>query len=122
MAASRRPPNILLLFTDQQRAAAYERRLVAWEREDGLPSSLDGDRFVTFPATHRDDIRNHQFPTWVGNLPTDELAAMETPGQAILNAVRHETSFRVEELDLRSWKAHGGDLRGTPYEQLWERL
>jgi len=47
---------------------------------------------------------------------------MEPPGQTVMDAIRHETSYRLEELDLRAWKAAGGDLRGTPYEALWDAL
>jgi len=27
----------------------------------------------------------------------------------------------LDELDLTHWKRHGGDLSGTPYEELWRR-
>jgi hypothetical protein len=58
----------------------------------------------------------------VEKLPPEELAAMESPGQTVVNAIRHETSYRLEDLDLAAWKLAGGDLRGTPYEALWEAL
>jgi hypothetical protein len=111
-----------LIAAEPGRAAALERRLVAWERSHGLTDSLDGDHFRTYPAPQRRGRHNQQFPFWVAKLPPDELAAMETPGQAIMDAIRHETSYRLEDLDLAAWKAAGGDLRGTPYEELWAAL
>ncbi len=103
-------------------AAALERRLVEWERGHGFAESLSGDQFRTYPPSQPGGGRNRQFPFWVVNLPPEELRAMEPPGQTVMDAIRHETSYRLEELDLRAWKAAGGDLRGTPYEALWDAL
>ncbi|MBM4086550.1 MAG: arylsulfatase, partial [Planctomycetes bacterium] len=110
-------------------ATHYCRKLVQWEREHGvghLPAplgSLDGDKFGVFPARQpKRPHRNSQFPTWVQNLPPDELAQMESPSETVMNAIRHETTFKLEDLDLKTWKAHGGNLAGTPYETLWKSL
>ncbi|MBI3948208.1 MAG: sulfatase-like hydrolase/transferase [Armatimonadetes bacterium] len=103
-------------------AAHYRRKLVEWEREHGFPGSLDGDRFrVTPVGPSARPLRNAQFPTWVANLPPDELARMETPGEAVARAIARETTYSLEELDLRAWKDAGGDLRGTPFEEAWRR-
>ena len=91
-------------------AADLEGRLVAWEREHGFAQSLDGDRFRILPPPAPGAPRNAQFPTWVANLPPDELAAMQSPGDAVRDAIRHEDSFRLEELDLAFWRSKGGSL------------
>jgi arylsulfatase A-like enzyme len=111
-----------LIDTEPERAAALERRLVDWERRHGFAESLDGDHFRTFPVRPAGRGRNGQFPFWVATLPADERSKMQSPGQTVMDAIRHETSFRLEELDLRAWKAAGGDLRGTPYEAVWAAL
>ncbi len=111
-----------LVDAEPERVAALERRLVDWERAHGFAESLDGDHFRTFSMRRGGRGRNGQFPFWVAALPADERGAMQSPGQTVMDAIRHETSFRLEELDLRAWKAAGGDLRGTPYEEVWAAL
>ncbi|MDH7568214.1 MAG: sulfatase-like hydrolase/transferase [Armatimonadota bacterium] len=96
-------------------AAHYYRRLVAWEREHGLPDTLEGDRFravPTVPPTR--PRRNTQFPPWVENLPPEERALMETPGQAVLRAIARETTYTLDELDLQTWREAGGRLDDDP--------
>ena len=46
---------------------------------------------------------------------------METPGHTVASAISRETTYTLDELDLRSWKEAGGDLTGTPYEAMWRR-
>lgn len=98
-------------------AEYYYHKLIKWEREHGfgnLPipfGSLNGDQFHVFPNRKIEwPCRCKQFPTWVSNLPPDELSAMETPGETIMNAISRETSFTLEELDLKTWKEAGGKL------------
>jgi arylsulfatase A-like enzyme len=103
-------------------AAHYHHRLVEWERENGVPGSLDGDHFVVSPVRELErPTRNAQFPSWVQNLPAEELARMETPGHTVASAIARETTYTLEELDLGFWKEHGGDLSGTPHEEMWRR-
>ena len=45
--------------------------------------SVSGD-----PGDGRIRPTNAQFPTWVNNLPPDELARMETLGESVMNAIR----------------------------------
>lgn len=103
-------------------AALYRRRLVTWERAHGLPESLAGERFGVSPVRRAEEPnRNANFPIWVQHLSSEELALMETPGQAVMAAIARETTYSLDELDLAFWKRHGGDLSGTPYEPSWRR-
>jgi len=95
-------------------ARKFYQQLVEWEHANGFVESLEGNRFKIFPARSiKRPHRNRQFPTWVKNLPAEELALMESPGQTVINAIVKETTFTLKELDLKTWKENGGDLSGT---------
>ena len=65
---------------------------------------------------------NGQFPTWVENLPADERAQLESWGESVTNAVRHETTFTSADLNLTAFKRAGGSLEGTAYQQDLDEL
>lgn len=101
----------------RERADRMRARLTDWERKNGFADSLSADGSLvdlgvapTDPAEHR---VNTQFPRWVDRLPDDELAAMEPRGASVVNAIAHEDTFRLEDLDLEAWAHGGGSLEGT---------
>ncbi|GMV79811.1 MAG: choline-sulfatase [Planctomycetota bacterium] len=108
------------------RADAMRRDLEAWEARHGFADSLDAQgRFLNFQEPAPDpNVRraNSQFPRWVARLSPAERAALEAPGETVLNAIRHETTFRLEEIDLKNFKAVGGSLAGTDQQHLLDRL
>jgi arylsulfatase len=93
-------------------------KLIAWEREHGFPSSFDGDDLVASPTRvegveSRGVVRtNAQFPTWVENLPPDEKARMESWADSVRNAIRHEWTFKLADLNLAAYKLGGGSFEG----------
>ncbi len=111
---------------DHARRVADEmkRDLTAWERRHGFDTSFDSDgelRATDLPTDP--SLRpNSQFPTWVDNLPPDEKAVMESPGESVLNAMRHEWTYELEDLDLRAYKEAGGSLDGTAARALLDAL
>jgi arylsulfatase len=112
---------------DGPRRVASELRqlLLAWERDHGFASSFDaaGDlRRSPIPDRTGPVVTNGQFPTWVENLPPEELALMESPGESVLNAMRHEMTYRLTDLNLAAFKRAGGSLAGTPYQRLLDDL
>ena len=101
-------------------------KLIAWEREHGFPSSFDGDDLVASLAREEGvDPRgvgrtNAQFPTWVENLPPDEKARMESMADSVRNAIRHERTFQLTDLNLAAYKAGGGSFEGDDLQRLLE--
>jgi arylsulfatase len=100
-------------------------RLTAWERQNGFSSSFgDNGDLLRAPATTGREpadglvVTNSQFPTWVENLPPDEQARMESPGESVLNAMRHEWTYTLENLNLAYFKRCGGSFEGTLAQQL----
>ena len=65
---------------------------------------------------------NGQFPRWVARLPDDERAVMENRGEAVLNAIRKEDTFMLEEINLKAFKENGGSLAGTPQQRLLDEV
>ena len=65
---------------------------------------------------------NGQFPRWVDRLPGDERAKMESRGETVVNATRKETTFRLEETNLRGYRGAGGSLEGTRYARLLDEM
>ncbi|HEU5316404.1 MAG TPA: hypothetical protein VFX49_09860, partial [Chloroflexota bacterium] len=55
---------------------------------------------------------NAQFPTWVENLPPDEKARMESWGESVRNAMRHEWTYTLKDLNLAAYKRGGGSFQG----------
>lgn len=110
--------------SDQSRAGAMHDYLVEWEAEHGFDDSLDEDGAVANfgrPAEDPSSPRmNNQFPRWVPRLEGDALAGMESPGETVVNAIRNETAFRLEDLDLKGFGRVGGSLEGTSYAHLAE--
>jgi hypothetical protein len=96
--------------------------LVAWERAHGFASSFadgGGDALVAAPVPDEgvDGGRvlrtNAQFPTWVENLPPDEQARMESWGDSVANAIRHEWTYTLADLNLAAYKHGGGTFEGN---------
>jgi arylsulfatase A-like enzyme len=106
----------------RQRANEMHTQLTEWEREHGLPSSLDeAGQLINLGLPPIDPIRmrtNGQFPRWVDRLPDDERALMESKGETVVNAIQYEDTFKLEETNLKAFKEHGGSLDGTGYAQL----
>ncbi len=99
--------------------------LVAWERAHGFASSFagaDSDVLVVTPVREegveqiggKQVLRtNAQFPTWVENLPPDEKARMESWGDSVANAMRHEWTYTLRDLNLEAYKRGGGTFDGN---------
>ena len=118
--------NLVLGGADAQaRSVADEmkRDLAAWEREHGFDTSFDadGELRATEAPTNRSLRPNSQFPTWVDNLSPEENALMESPGESVLNAMRHEWTYDLTDLNLRAYKDAGGSLEGTEAQALLDR-
>ena len=43
---------------------------------------------------------------------------METPGESVLNAMQHEWTYGLCDLNLRAYKEAGGSLDGTEAQEL----
>ena len=117
--------NLLLgqvAVANRKRADAMKETLTAWERSHGFSESLDaGGALKNFgrpPADPSTMGVNGQFPRWVDRLPDHERAGMESRGDVVLNAIRYEDTFRLEETNLRAFKENGGSLEGTVYQRL----
>ena len=112
----------------RSRASDMKATLTVWEKNHGFEDSLDGngklvnagqDRSEGGPSGQR---CNNQFPRWVDQLPADERAALESRGASVLNAMRKETTFTVEDLPLKAFKEVGGSFEGTKYQEMFEDL
>jgi hypothetical protein len=109
-------------------------RLAEYERTAGFPSSFgpDGElrRAEVQPRRGGEGragyaagrATNAQFPTWVGNLPPDEQARMESPGQSVMNAIRREWTYSLKDLNLAYYKSVGGSLEGVPEQAILDEI
>ena len=104
----------------EARKAADEmkQRLETWEADNGFENSFEDGALRNFGETEPVLRRNDQFAVWPDHVSLEEAATLETPGESTVNAVRHETTFTLDELDLAFYKEHGGTLEGTQYEHL----
>jgi len=117
--------NLLHAADDPQaREVASQMRhsLEQWEADNGFPDSLDDGRFRNFGITQPVRRRNAQFPIFPDNAGPEEQAAFESPAQGVADAMRYETSFTLDELDLGFFREHGGTLKGTAYEHLLDGI
>ncbi len=107
---------------DVSRAGTMHQRLTQWENEHGFVDSVTADRSLVNlgrPPESTDTMRmNGQFPRWVPRLPDEERVKMESPGETVVNAIRHETTFRLKDLNLDGFEETGGSLDGTTYAHL----
>ena len=125
----------LLLRTEHPSYTEYRRLsddmkafLTKWEREEGLPSSLDpAGHLANFKEIKKDypghGLRmNTQFPPWIERLPEKEKLVMKDAGEALIEAVSNETTFTLNDLKawgmLDIWLRLGGSLKGTSYSYL----
>ncbi len=107
-------------------ADAMRAKLTEWESVHGFEDSLDKNGALkNFGRPAPDHTRmgtNNQFPRWVPRLPDDERALMESPGETVLNAIRKEDTFALEEINLKAFKENGGSLRGTSQQRLLDEV
>ena len=47
---------------------------------------------------------------------------MESPGESVLNAMQHERTYKLTDLNLKVFKEGGGSLEGTEYQRLLDEL
>jgi len=116
--------NLLLEGEPGARAIADEMRraLVRWEAAHGLPAgSLEGDDFRNYGQQEPILRRNSQFPRWIEYCSEQERRMLEPPGRTIEEALAHEDTFDIEELDLKWFKEHGGSLEGSRWEGLLDK-
>jgi len=101
-----------------------KRHVTEWERQNGFPSSLDssGELIRTEVPADPPRVTNNQFPTWVENLPPEEQAQMETPGASVTNAMAHESTYTLADLNLRAYREAGGSLLGSDQQRLLDEL
>ena len=99
-----------------------KQRLTDWEAVHGFPTSFDedGQLIVSGMPPERPSQTNGQFPVWVENLLPDEKAQMESSGASVLNAMQHESTYQLTDLNLRAFRNYGGSLEGTEYQRLLE--
>jgi len=111
---------------DLERADAMKAELAEWESVFGFEDSLDEDGALkNFGRPVPDHTRmgtNNQFPRWVPRLPDDERAVMESRGETVLNAIRKEDTFVLEEINLKAFKESGGSLVGTSQQRLLDEI
>jgi arylsulfatase A-like enzyme len=109
---------------DATRAGTMHDYLTEWEAEHGFDDSFDENGALIDHGRAAEDTSearvNGQFPRWVLRLPDSDRAAMESPGETVVNAIRHETTFRLEELNLAGFGRSGGSLEGTRFAHLVE--
>jgi len=115
-------------------ASASRQRLITWERQHGLPDSLDGDDFRIYPgapAPEESECRNvvlNDGP-WPQRLPLEERDSVETFAEAFTRAISKERSLSPDKLSLISYKRQvletdprkraADSLEGTPWEEAW---
>ncbi|MCW8130540.1 MAG: sulfatase-like hydrolase/transferase [Planctomycetota bacterium] len=107
------------------RADDCKRALAAWEKANGFAESLEaGGALRNFgePAKVPEPIINKQLPPWNETLSPEEAAQMESWGDSMLTPLRHETTVRVQDLDLKKFKAMGGSFEGRPEQKLLDEL
>ena len=95
-----------------ERSQSMHQQLIDWEMKNGFASSFSssGD-LIASPIDERPpSTTNNQYPTWVENLPPDELSKMESPGASTLNAMANEWTYSLEDLNLRAFKDGGGSF------------
>ena len=109
-----------------KRGEDMRRRITEWERENGFPASLgnDGELIATEAGVggKRPLVTNNQFPRWVKNLCPEEKARMESPGESTLNAMKHEWTYSLSDLNLQAYKDCGGTLEGTVEQLLLDEI
>ena len=47
---------------------------------------------------------------------------MESWGESVMNAIPHETTFSLTDLNLAAFKRAGGSLEGTEYQRYLDEL
>lgn len=47
---------------------------------------------------------------------------MESWGDSVLNAIRHERTFALTDLTLAAYNRAGGSLEGTEYQKVLDEL
>lgn len=107
------------------RADEFKETLAAWEKQHGFAESLGEDgslRSYGVPAEIPEPIINKQLPPWNETLGPEEAAQMESWGDSMLLPLRHETTVRVEDLDLKKFKTMGGSFTGRPEQRLLDAL
>ena len=110
---------------DRERADAMKAKLTAWESEEGFEDSLENGQLKNFerpPVDHTVMGTNNQFPRWVLRLPDAERAEMESKGETVMNAIRKEDTFKLEEINLKAFKKAGGSLAGAPQQKLLDEI
>ena len=101
-----------------------KQRLTAWEKAHGFESSIDseGNLIQSTVPSEPPTRTNNQFPTWVENLPPEEKALMESPGESVLNAIEHEWTYTLGDLNLKAFVEAGGSLEGATEQALLEEV
>ena len=100
--------------------AELRRRLLAWERQNGLPQSFTGPWSDprAAPAVPPESAL-HTFVLnegcWPENLPPEQQGSVESYAEAFTRAIAKESTIFPEQFDLSLYKRLGGHpLTGTP--------
>lgn len=106
-------------------SARLRAAVLAWERENGFPDSLDGDELRTCPRhdlqTETPRVVTINEGRWPENLPEDEHDSVESYAQAFTRAIAREISLSPEKLSLAEYRCKGGHpLTGTPWQEAWD--
>lgn len=120
------PGECLNLAAERPELARHLReRVLVWEKQHGLRASFDGEDFRVYPqreppseAACRLVTINHG--RWVERLPEDEQGIVPPFAVEFTRAISKEPSLSPGKLSLQQYKARGGDLTGTTWEEAWK--
>ena len=137
----REDPHEMHNLVEEQPGLASElrNRLLAWEKQHGLPEqSIGGEGFRVFPGPDRIPTEEEcraltiNDGLWPKRLTEDEKEGVESFAEAFIRAISKERALTPEKLSLKLYKEKlgqlpaersGGDsLVGTPWEEAWSRI
>ena len=102
----------LLLGERPPVADGMRSELLAWEITHGFPESVADGKFKVGerrpPASGY--AVNMQLPRWLGRLPADERALMNSLGAEMAEVMALEDSYSLDDLDTDQWVARGGPI------------
>ncbi|MDP6041258.1 MAG: sulfatase-like hydrolase/transferase [Candidatus Latescibacteria bacterium] len=124
-----------LIAEQPELAAKFRNQIIAWERQHGVPDSLNGNELQTYPGPDRtpteEECRGVSLNDgpWPKRLLEDEQHTIETYAEAFTRAISKETSLSPDKLSIKDYKekvlklgpydSGGESLEGTPWEDAW---
>lgn len=113
-----------LAQTEPDLTISFRERVLGWERRQGFSESFDDNGWKTYPEppvpeTDPAGVTMNE-GQWPNNLPPDMQDDVESYAEAFTRLISKENTLSPEKLSIADFKAKGGDLRGTPWEQAWQ--